>query len=244
MLALLKSRAWQLLALVLAALLLWQSVGHLLALRAADKARADLATERATAAAAAAETSERYRKLEGTYRENLDTITRESGQAQARAAADADAARAAAGRLRGDLADYITAHRAAADARAAAGQCTPDAGALDLLAELQRRADERAGALARIADDARSRGSACERTYDAGQAMSQAAQFGATATRSGRVADLRYASDAGCAALTLTGVYSCCASSTGLLTAISCHLGTSGRGLNQDRVSGVSVSGR
>ena len=73
MLALLKSRAWQLLALVLTALLLWQSVGHLLALRAADKARADLATERAAAAAAAAETSERYRKLEGTYRENLDS---------------------------------------------------------------------------------------------------------------------------------------------------------------------------
>jgi len=171
MLALLKSRAWQLLALVLAALLLWQSIGHLLALRAADKARADLATERAAAAAAAAKTSERYRKLEGTYRENLDTIARDAGQAQARAAADADAARAAAGRLRGDLADYITAHRAAAQARAAAGQCTPDTAALDLLAELQRRADERAGALARIADDARHRGSACERAYDAGSAM-------------------------------------------------------------------------
>ncbi|MBO0990978.1 DUF2514 family protein [Delftia sp. SD018] len=176
MLTLLKSRAWQLLALVLAALLLWQSVGHLLALRAADKARADLAAERADAAAAAAETSEHYRKLEGTYRENLDTIARETGQAQARAVADADAARAAAGRLRGDLADYIIAHRAAANARAAAGQCAPDTGALDLLAELQRRVDDRAGELARIADDARGRGSACERAYDASQAMSQSAR--------------------------------------------------------------------
>ena len=177
MLALLKSRAWQLLALVLTALLLWQSVGHLLALRAADKARADLATERAAAAAAAAETSERYRKLEGTYRENLDSITRDAHQAQERDAADAAAARAAAGRLRGDLADYITAHRAAANARAAAGQCSPDTAALDLLAELQRRADDRAGELARIADDARSRGSACERAYDAGSAMIEAAQL-------------------------------------------------------------------
>ncbi|MFG0593801.1 DUF2514 family protein [Delftia sp. WSY_9] len=174
MLALLKSRAWQFLALVLAALLLWQSVGHLLALRAADRARTDLATERAAATAAAAETSERYRKLEGTYRENLDIITRESGQAQARAAADADAARAAAGRLRGDLADYITAHRAAANARAAAGQCAPDTSALDLLAELQRRADERAGELARIADEARGRGSACERAFEASLEMSAA----------------------------------------------------------------------
>lgn len=92
---------------MLAALLLGQGVGDLLALRAADKARTDLATERAAATAAAAETSERYREPEGTYRENLDTIARESGQAQARATADAD--RAAAGRLSGDLADYITA---------------------------------------------------------------------------------------------------------------------------------------
>lgn len=173
MLVTLKSRAWQLLALVLAALLLWQSIGHLLALRAADRARTDLAAERAAATAAAAETSERYRKMEGTYRENLDTITRESGHAQARAAADADAARAAAGRLRGDLADYITAHRAAANARAAAGQCAPDSNAFDLLAELQRRADERAGELARVADDARGRGAACEHAYAAGRVMSQ-----------------------------------------------------------------------
>lgn len=165
MLTILKSRAWQLLALVLGALLLWQGLAHQVALRAADRARADLAIERAAAAAAAAETSERYRKLEGTYRESLDTITREAGQAQARAAADADAARAAAGRLRGDLADYITAHRAAANAPAAAGQCAPDTGALDLLAKLQRRADERAGELARVADDARDRGSVCERVY-------------------------------------------------------------------------------
>ncbi|WP_128422755.1 DUF2514 family protein, partial [Delftia tsuruhatensis] len=44
------------------------------------------------------------------------------------------------------------------------------------LAELQRRADERAGELARIADDARGRGSACERAYDAVSAMIQAEQ--------------------------------------------------------------------
>jgi transposase InsO family protein len=62
------------------------------------------------------------------------------------------------------------------NARAAAEQCAPDTGALNLLAELQRRADSRAGALARIADDARRRGSACERAYDSSQAMSQAAQ--------------------------------------------------------------------
>ncbi|ATH15041.1 MAG: DUF2514 family protein [Pseudomonadales bacterium] len=69
---------------------------------------------------------------------------------------------------------YITAHRAAANARVAAGQCAPDTSALDLLAELQRRADERAGELARIAYEARGRGWACEGSYDASHALIQA----------------------------------------------------------------------
>ncbi len=170
----LQTHAWQLLALLLAALLVWQSLARLGAERDAAQARTDLATGRQAAATAALHASERYRQREGAYRERLDFLARDSDLALARAAADADAARAAAGRLRGDLADYITAHRAAAQARAAAGQCAPDTGALDLLAELQRRADERAGALARIADDARHRGSACERAYDAGLALTSA----------------------------------------------------------------------
>ncbi|KFJ09309.1 hypothetical protein DR66_2057 [Delftia acidovorans] len=176
MIAGLKAYAWQSLALVLAALLAWQALGRLAAERDAAQARSEMASDREAAATAALLASERYRKLEGTYRENLDNVTRDAHQAQARAAVDAAAARAAAGRLRGDLADYITAHRAAAQARAAAGQCAPDTGALDLLADLQRRADERAGELARIADDARGRGGACERAYDAGRAMTEAAQ--------------------------------------------------------------------
>ncbi|CAB5719261.1 Protein of uncharacterised function (DUF2514) [Delftia tsuruhatensis] len=169
----LQARAWPLLALVLAALLVWQSLARLGAERDAARARADLATDREAATATALAASERYRQLEGSYRENLDTLARDADLALARAAADADAARAAAGRLRGDLAGYLTAHRAAAQARAAAGQCAPDTGALDLLAELQRRADERAGELARIADDARGRGNACERAYEAGFTLTQ-----------------------------------------------------------------------
>lgn len=171
MIAGLKAYAWQVLALVLAALLAWQTVERLEAERDAARARAELAGEREASATAARQASEKYRKLEEKNRDdlhNIDTLTR---QELARSAADADAARAAAGRLRGDLADYITAHRAAAQARAAAGQCTPDVGALDLLAELQRRADERAGALASIADDARARGGACERAYDASRVL-------------------------------------------------------------------------
>ncbi|QRI88662.1 DUF2514 family protein [Delftia lacustris] len=172
----LKAYAWQGLALVLAALLAWQALGRLAAERDAAQVRAELASEREEAATAARLASERYRNLEDKHRDDIRTIDTQARQDLERSAADAAAARAAAGRLRGDLADYITAHRAAAQARAAAGQCAPDTGALDLLAELQRRVDERAGELARIADDARGRGGACERAYDAGFEMIDAAQ--------------------------------------------------------------------
>ncbi|MEQ6309854.1 DUF2514 family protein [Delftia sp. WSY_9] len=176
MIAGLKAYAWQALALLLAALLAWQALGRLAAERDAAQARAELASDREKAATAALQASERYRKLEEKHRDDLRNIDGQAQRDLARSAADADAARAAAGRLRGDLADFIAAHRAPAQARAAAGQCTPDTAALDLLAELQRRADERAGELARIADDARGRGGACERAYDVGGEMIQAAQ--------------------------------------------------------------------
>jgi hypothetical protein len=122
----LQAHAWQLLALLLAVLLVWQSLARLGAERDAAQARSDLALDREAAATAALRESERYRQREGAYREHLDALARDADLALARAAADADAARAAAGRLRGDLASYITAHRAAAQARATAGQCAPD----------------------------------------------------------------------------------------------------------------------
>lgn len=137
---------------------------------------ATLQTERTTAARLAFITSERYRSLEGKHR---DEIAKNDTDAQAAiAAADAGRTRAVAARnrLQRDLADYLTQHRAAALARAAAGQCTPDPGPLDLLADLQRRADDRAGELAHIADTARARGLACERAYDSARTMTEAAR--------------------------------------------------------------------
>lgn len=139
-----------------------------------------LQTERTTAARAALKASERYRKLEGTHREE---IAQNDAAAQAAlAAADAGRARAvdARNRLQRDLADYLTQHRAAAQARATAGQCAADTSAADLLADLFRRADERAGELAHIADNARPRGLTCERDYDSARAMMEAAQNGKT----------------------------------------------------------------
>lgn len=78
---------------------------------------------------------------------------------------DAAGARAAADSLRADLARYRTAARAAAHPSAATPG--PPAGdALDLLADLFARADERAGELAAAADLAHAAGVTCQRAYD------------------------------------------------------------------------------
>ncbi len=141
---------------------------------------ATLQTERATAARMAFRTSERYRTLEGKHR---DEIAQTDTAAQAALiAADAGRARAvdARNRMQRDLAHYLTQHRTAAQARAAAGQCAPDTGPADLLADMLRSADDRAGELAHIADTSRTRGLACERAYDSARAMMEATQNGET----------------------------------------------------------------
>jgi hypothetical protein len=137
-----------------------------------------LQTERTAAALSALKASERYRKLEGTHRDEVAKIHTDAQTALA--AVDTGRARAvdARNRLQRDLADYLAQHRAAAQARAAAGQCAPDTAPADLLADLQRRADERAGALAHIADAARIRGLTCEHTHDSASAMMEAAAHG------------------------------------------------------------------
>ncbi|RZJ62943.1 MAG: DUF2514 family protein [Acidovorax sp.] len=139
---------------------------------------ATLQAERATAARTALKASERYRKLEGNHRDELAQIDADAQTAVGAADAGRLRAVAAGNRLQRDLADYLTQHRAAAQARAAAGQCAPDTGPADLLADMLRRADDRAGELAHVADTARARGLACERSYDSARAMMEAAQSG------------------------------------------------------------------
>ena len=167
MLAKFKAYAWQLAAIALGVLLAVQTVR--LANAERDHARAVGVFNAAAAAAErkAREQSETYRAKEQELRNAHDKIERETQAALAAATAGADRAVAAGQRLRRDLADYITAHRERATAAAAANRCAPDGPALDLLAELFRRADQRAGELAAIADTARARGNACERAYDA-----------------------------------------------------------------------------
>lgn len=89
-------------------------------------------------------------------------------QDRARLAADAARARTAADSLRQHVADLeALAGGVACRDPAAAGQRETASAAARMLVELQRRADERAGVLARFADEARAAGLNCERRYDA-----------------------------------------------------------------------------
>lgn len=176
MIATIKSMAWQLAALALAVLLLLQTMARHAAELDAQTVRTTLATERGKAAQAALDATTRYRAIEGTHRDEITRIGAAASASLAAARADADRARIARNGLQRDLADYLTAHRAAAQARAAAGVCTPDTRPAGVLAELLSRADDRAGELAEIADTARARGTACERAYDSARATIEAAR--------------------------------------------------------------------
>ena len=175
MLTNLRAYAWQFVALALAALLLMQTMRLADAHTAEAEAIATLNTERAASERQARVLSENYRTLEGNHRDEIAKIGAAASAAIATADDDAGRARNAAHGLQRDLATYITAHRVAAQARAAAGHCSPDTAPIDLLADLQRRADDRAGELAHIADTARARGLACERSYDSADALNNAA---------------------------------------------------------------------
>ncbi|MCA8035393.1 DUF2514 domain-containing protein [Burkholderia arboris] len=90
-------------------------------------------------------------------------VANDANQQRTAALADAFAARAAAGSLQQRVDQLVAAAR-----HPAASAGSPAAGdALDLLAELFGRADERAGELAKIADERGIAGQQCERSYDA-----------------------------------------------------------------------------
>ncbi len=162
-----KSKALQVLVLALAstaAVQTWRLHGAQLE---AAEAKAQQAKQQAEGERLARVASETNRQLERQYRDQVSEIETlaQADLAQSRVAVDR--ARDADQRLQRELAGYVERQRASASAAAAAGQCQADATpAVDLLAELFRRADERAGELAAIADEARIRGLACEASYD------------------------------------------------------------------------------
>ncbi|WP_431276292.1 DUF2514 family protein [Variovorax ureilyticus] len=110
-----------------------------------------------------AQRTEEQRKQEVATKEAED-----AAQKLTQARADAAIANAAAGKLRDQLAAYITSvHRAGQDPAPAAGSAgVASADPLDLLADLYSRSDEAAGAIAQYADELRIRGLAAERIAD------------------------------------------------------------------------------
>ena len=90
-------------------------------------------------------------------------IANDANQQRTAALADAFAARAAAGSLQQRVDQLVAAARYSA--ASAGSPATSDA--LDLLADVLGRADERAGDLAKIADERGIAGQQCERDYDA-----------------------------------------------------------------------------
>ncbi|MBV5295527.1 MAG: DUF2514 family protein [Curvibacter lanceolatus] len=133
----------------------------------AAEAKTQQATQQAEAERLARVASETNRQLERQYREQVSEIETRAQADLAQSRVAVDRARDAGQRLQRELAGYVERQRASASAAAAAGQCQADAApAVDLLAELFGRADERAGELAAVADEARIRGLACEASYD------------------------------------------------------------------------------
>ena len=131
--------------------------------------RGEWAQRDARDATALAQRQAEARTEEQRRQGEIDAIRKQASQQLAGVKADADRARAASRGLH-DRADKLA--RQLANRERACGAGTPGrseaetSGAV-LLADLFRRADDRAGELAREADEARARGLACEAAYDA-----------------------------------------------------------------------------
>ncbi|WP_175867848.1 DUF2514 family protein [Burkholderia diffusa] len=118
--------------------------------------RADAAQAQAKAVAAARAEEQRRTAAQSE-------IAKDANQQRTAALADAFAARAAAGSLQQRVDQLVAAAR-----HPASSAGSPAAGdALDLLANVLGRADQRAGELAEYADRAHIAGQQCERDYDA-----------------------------------------------------------------------------
>ena len=108
------------------------------------------------------------RAKEQARQQSINKAIQDGQQIIDRATADADAARASADSLRG-AADALAGRLAAS--QTSGNSCTAAASkaaasVASVLADVFKRADQRAGDLAAIADQARARGLTCEQAYD------------------------------------------------------------------------------
>ena len=125
-------------------------------------ATADIAAQAKAANEASA------RALEQSYQRSIDKAVQDGQRTIDQLTADAITARASADSLRG-AADKLAARLAAS--QAGGNSCTTAASAAAsravlVLADVFKRADQRAGDLAAEADQARARGLTCEQAYD------------------------------------------------------------------------------
>jgi hypothetical protein len=108
------------------------------------------------------------RTKEQAYQQSINKVIQDGQRTIDQATAGAAAARAAADGLRGAV-DTLAARLAASEA--GGNSCTAAASkaatrAAMVLADVLKRADQRAGDLASAADQARARGMTCEQAYD------------------------------------------------------------------------------
>jgi hypothetical protein len=132
----------------------WQSAWNERDTRDAEARAANEGTERAK---------------EQAYQQSINKVIQDGQRTINQATDDSAAARAFADSLRG-AADNLAARLAAS--QSSGNSCTAAASkaaarASLLLADVLKRADQRAGDLAEAADQARARGVTCERAYDA-----------------------------------------------------------------------------
>jgi chromosome segregation ATPase len=127
-------------------------------------ARAEHAEYVAEVDKAAREASDAARAEEQRRQREINQV-RNNAQHQIKAAADDAAVAASAADSLQQQVDELLAGRSACNTRVTQGSATIR-DLTTVLADLRRRADERAGELARIADAGRIAGQACERAYD------------------------------------------------------------------------------
>lgn len=162
-----KAYAWQLLAVLLAGLVLAQTLRlHAAQLDAAD-ARAATAQTLRTIADLTAKAAQAVRDRETQWTQAQEENAHETQTQLTAARADADDARRAGDRLQQRVAALVAAARASAAHSGAEPAVAPAGDAIGVLADVFSRADKRAGILAEYADAARIAGAGCERDYDA-----------------------------------------------------------------------------
>lgn len=106
------------------------------------------------------------REKEQRNQDDIEAVRAETAKIKAQQQADARSADATRKRLLEQTDRLAASLRSCSTNSGTANGSQTRANTADLLAELLRRADERAGELAQIADRARASGSACERSYD------------------------------------------------------------------------------